>query len=95
MFKKSPISNVQTHQDNLIKNQELDKHVVFLTYHVDEYWSELKKVEFCYLTSPKCVTYTYDITGFAHIQTTRTINPDIEQALLSVKQGIKKKRNQK
>ncbi len=61
-FKKSPVSNVKTNQDDLIKNQELDKHVIFVVYTVDEFWSSLSKLEFVYFSSPNIVSYTYDIT---------------------------------
>lgn len=63
-FKKSPVSNVKTNQDDLIKNQELDKHVIFVVYTVDEFWSSISKLEFLYYVSPESWTYSYDITSY-------------------------------
>ena len=50
LFKKAPVSNVKTKQDDLLKNQELSKHVLILTYRVDEFWSEITRLEFQYLS---------------------------------------------
>ncbi|MEP1034402.1 hypothetical protein [Ekhidna sp.] len=63
-FKKSPVSNVKTNQDDLIKNQELGKHILFIVYHVDEFWSSISTLEFQYFSSPGNVSYKYDITGY-------------------------------
>lgn len=63
-FKKSPVSNVKTNQDDLIKNQELDKHVIFVVYTVDEFWSSVKKLELQYFSSPTVISYTFDITDY-------------------------------
>ncbi len=73
LFKKYPVSNVKTNQDNIIKNQELDKHVIFVVYRVDEFWSSISKVELQYFSSPQNMTYSYDITGLMDVDTTRTI----------------------
>ena len=90
MFKKTPVSNIRTHQDDLIKYQELDKHVIFLTYQVDEFWSEIKKVEFRYYTTPKNVTYTYDVTSLIHTPETRIITPMEEIPAIGLKETAKK-----
>lgn len=63
-FKKSPVSNVKTNQDDLIKNQELDKHIIFVVYSVDDFWSSIEKLEFQYFSSPSNVSYTYDISEY-------------------------------
>lgn len=63
-FKKSPVSNVKTNQDDLIKNQELDKHVIFVVYTVDEFWSSVKKLELQYFSSPTVVSYSFDISDY-------------------------------
>lgn len=63
-FKKSPVSNVKTNQDDMIKNQELDKHIIFVVYTVDEFWSSISKLEFLYYVSPESWTYNFDITSF-------------------------------
>jgi len=64
LFKKSPVSNVRTRQDDLLKNQELSKHVLILTYKVDDFWSEISKLQFQYFSSPNQVTYSFDISGY-------------------------------
>lgn len=91
MFKKSPVSNIRTKQDDLIKYQELDKHVVFLTYEVDEFWSELSKVEFRYYSTPTEITYTYDITHLADATVTRITEP-MEEISVGVKKDLQIKR---
>ena len=63
-FKKSPFSNVKTNQDDLIKNQELNKHIIFIVYSVDDFWSSIEKSEFQYFSSPSNVSYTYDISKY-------------------------------
>jgi hypothetical protein len=73
LFKKYPVSNVKTNQDTIIKNQELDKHVIFVVYRVDEFWSSISKVELQYYSSPENMTYSYDITDLVDTKTTRTI----------------------
>ena len=62
LFKKYPVTNAKTKQDDLLKNQQVSKHVLILTWKVDEFWSEISKIEFQYLSTPNLVTYTYDIT---------------------------------
>jgi hypothetical protein len=62
-FKKSPISNIKTNQDDLIKNQELDMHIIFLVYKIDEFWSSITCLEFQYYSSPNSLSYSYDITN--------------------------------
>jgi hypothetical protein len=63
-FKKSPVSNLKTDQDDLIKNQEFDKHIIFVVYSIDEFWGSLSKLEFQYFSSPRNVSYTYDISNY-------------------------------
>ena len=91
MFKKSPVCNIRTKQDDLIKYQELDKHVIFLTYEVDEFWSELRKVEFRYYSTPTDITYTYDITQLADTPVTKITAP-MEEISIGVKKGLEIKR---
>jgi hypothetical protein len=85
MFKKSPVCNVKTNQDDLIKYQELDKHVLFLTYEVDDFWNEIKKVEFRYYTTPKDVIYTYDVTNIQESKVKEMITPTNEQPVVLIK----------
>jgi hypothetical protein len=85
LFKKSPVANVRTNQDDLIKNQELNKHVIFLTYQVDEFWSELSKVEFQYFTSPNNVSYTYDISYLLEEATKQLFTPIEEVPAVGLK----------
>lgn len=85
MFKKSPISNIKTNQDDLIKNQELNKHVVFIVYNVDDFWSSIKKLEIQYYSSPNNLTYTYDITEMMNLSETRTMKPESEESKPNVK----------
>lgn len=92
MFKKSPVSNVKTKQDDQIKYQELNKHVVFLTYEVDDFWSEIKKVEFRYYLTPKDITYVFDITNLVASTETRIIEPMEEIPSIEVKEHAKTKR---
>lgn len=92
MFKKSPVSNVRTKQDDQIKYQELNKHVLFITYEVDDFWSEIKKVEFRYYSTPKDITYIYDITSLATVPATRIIVPMEEIPSIGVKEYVKVKR---
>lgn len=92
MFKKIPVSNIRTKQDDQIKYQELDKHVVFLTYQVDEFWSEIKKVEFRYYSTPKNISYTYDVTNLINTPATRIVVPMEEIPSIGVKEGAKTKR---
>ena len=92
MFKKSPVSNVKTKQDDKIKHQELNKHVVFLTYEVDDFWSEIRKVEFRYYSSPKDITYIYDVTNLVASPTRRILEPMEEVPSIEIKEGAKIKR---
>ncbi len=85
MFKKSPVSNVKTNQDDLIKYQELDKHVLFLTYEVDDFWSEIKKVEFRYYSTPKEVIYTYDVTNIRNAKVKEMVVSTAEQPIVTIK----------
>jgi hypothetical protein len=89
LFKKTPVSNVRTKQDDQIKYQELDKHVIFLTYEVDDFWSEIKKVEFRYYSSPKDITYIYDVTDLANTPVTRIIEPMEAIPAIGIKEGAK------
>ena len=72
-LKNIPISNLKTKQDDLIKNQELDKHVIFVAYHVDIFWSSISRIELQYFSSPNNMTYSYDITHLG--SDTLTIKP--------------------
>lgn len=89
MFKKLPVSNVRTHQDDLIKYQNLDKHVLFLTYDVDEYWSEIRKIEFRYYSSPKDIIYTFDITDERDSRIMELKAPEAVSPLVTVKKSAK------
>lgn len=79
LFKKAPVSNLKTHQDDLIKNQDLDKHVVFVTYTVDDFWSSITKVELKYYRSAKNLTYTYDITSLSEVSTNISLLPNVSR----------------
>jgi len=97
LFKKSPVANVKTKQDDLLKYQEVDKHVLILTYKVDEFWSEITRLEFKYFKSPKNVTYTYDITDLMGDNTDsmgdNTHNPIKLAPFIQPKVSIKKDKN--
>ena len=92
MFKKTPVSNVKTKQDDKIKYQELDKHVVFLTYEVDNFWSEIKKVEFRYYSTPTDITYIYDVTELINTPATKILAPMEEIPTIGIKEDAKTKR---
>lgn len=79
LFKKYPISNVKTNQDDIIKNQKLDKHVIFVVYQVDEFWSSISKVELQYFSSPKTMTYSYDITDLQNKKASRSIRTALHE----------------
>jgi len=79
LFKKHPVSNLKTNQDELIKNQKLDKHVLFVVYNVDEFWNSISKIELQYFSSPKNMTYSYDITNLLTTTTTRSLNKELEE----------------
>ena len=95
MFKKSPVSNVKTYQDDLIKYQKLDKHVLFLTYEVDDFWSEIKKVEFRYYATPKDVIYTYNLTNIHQSKVKEIVAPANEEPMVTIKKtaNTRKKAN--
>ncbi len=93
LFKKSPVSNVKTHQDDLIKYQELNKHVLFLTYELDEFWSEIKKIEFRYYTTPKHVAYRYEITRLTEVKSTGLHAPVEETPTIGIKETAKTRKN--
>lgn len=92
LFKKCPVSNVKTLQDDRIKYQEMAKHVIFLTYDVDQFWSEIKKIEFQYFSDPKNIEYAYDITHLSESDISiKTLIPEIEEIpKVAVKQGMVK-----
>jgi hypothetical protein len=92
LFKKTPVSNIKTKQDDQIKYQELDKHVVFLTYEVDIFWSEIKKVEFRYYSTPTDIIYIYDVTNLINTPATRILEPMEEIPTIGVKEDAKTKR---
>lgn len=88
LFKKSPVSNIKTTQDDRLKCQEMAKHVLFLTYDVDAFWAEIKKIEFQYFSNPKIVEYSYDITNLAENNFTIPLVPEIEEIpKISIKQS--------
>ncbi|MCW5520904.1 hypothetical protein J1N09_13730 [Aureitalea sp. L0-47] len=89
LFKKSPVSNVRTYQDDLIKHQNLDKHVLFLTYDVDEYWSEIRKIEFRYYSSPRNIIYTFDITDKGDSRVLELKAPEPDSPIVKVKNSAK------
>jgi hypothetical protein len=94
-FKKSPVSNLKTDQDDTIKNQELDKHVVFVVYSVDEFWSSLVKLEFQYFSSPNNVSYTYDISKYLQKGRSVAIKVEVENEVtpsVTVKKDLIKTR---
>lgn len=93
LFKKAPVVNVKTKQDDLLKNQELNKHVLILTYKVDEFWSEITRLEFQYFSSPKHVEYTYDISHLMDKIEPIIVSPIITKPSISVKK--KKQQNKK
>ncbi|WKN42118.1 hypothetical protein [Tunicatimonas pelagia] len=84
-FKKDPVSNIKTKQDDIIKQQGLDKHVLFLVYHVDEFWNSLQRIEFQYLISSDTVVYAYDIT---HLATEETVSIRHEEEIVNPIVGI-------
>ncbi|MBQ4805554.1 hypothetical protein J8L88_22010 [Aquimarina sp. MMG015] len=92
MFKKSPVSNLRTHQDDLIKYQQLDKHVLFLTYVVDDFWSEIKKVEFKYYSTPIDIIYTYNITNIEQTKVKEMVAPTSEQPIVKIKKTANRRK---
>ncbi len=68
LLKKDPVSNIRTKNDDKIKFQELEQHVVTLTYTIDKYWSHVKSVDFRYYSSPNCVTYTFSLNNLEVIK---------------------------
>lgn len=92
-FKKSPVSNIKTNQDDVIKNQELGMHNLFVVYHVDDFWSSISKLEFQYFSSPKNITYTYDITEYLVESGIELISEEIIKPNVQVRKDltIKKK----
>ncbi len=89
-FKKSPVSNVKTNQDDLIKNQELDKHIIFVVYSVDEFWSSIEKLELQYFSSPTNVSYTFDISEHLMQGSIKPIQIQDEQVkpIIRIKENI-------
>ncbi len=89
-FKKSPVSNVKTNQDDIIKNQELGKHVLFVAYHLDEFWSSITKLEFQYFSSPNNITYTYDISEFISYEILELVEPEISKPSIQIRKDVQK-----
>lgn len=87
-FKKFPVSNVKTSQDDVIKNQELGKHNLFVAYHVDDFWSSISKLELQYFSSPIRITYTYDITEFLTEQTVELVAEKVATPNIQIKKDI-------
>lgn len=92
MFKKTPVSNVKTKQDDKIKYQKLNKHIVFLTYEVDKFWSEIKKVEFRYYSTPTDITYIYDVTNLIDPPKTKLFTPMEGIPEIEIKENAKTKK---
>lgn len=93
LFKKCPVSNIKTVQDDRLKYQEMAKHVIFLTYDVDAFWSEIKKIEFQYFSDPKTIEYAYDVTHLTemNIVPNPILVPEVEEMpKVAIKQGILK-----
>ena len=69
------------------------KHVIFLTYEVDAFWSEIKKIEFQYFSDPKSIEYAYDITHLTEMNIVPISVPApevVEMPKVAIKQGILK-----
>jgi len=93
-FKKSPVSNVKTNQDDVIKKQELGKHNLFVAYHVDDFWSSISKLEFQYFSSPKSITYTYDITEYLTQPTVELVAEEVATPNVQIRKDISIKKAQ-
>lgn len=65
-MKKYPISNIKTMQDDMIKAQCLDKHIIFLVYIVDVFWSSIKSIKLQYIVTDQ-VLYEKEITNLAEL----------------------------
>ncbi len=78
LFKKYPVSNLNTHQDELIKTQSLDKHVIFLVYNVDNFWNSIDKIEHHYYTSQDTLIYSYSISDLVSANNDVQENNSIE-----------------
>lgn len=87
-FKKFPVSNVKTNQDDVIKNQELGKHILFLVYHVDEFWSSISKLEFQFFSSPGSVSYTFDISEYLAEPVVELIEEEITKPNIQLKKNL-------
>ena len=87
-FKKYPVSNLKTNQDDVIKNQELGKHILFLVYHVDEFWSSISKLEFQFFSSPGNVSYTFDISEYLAEPVLELIEEEIVKPNIQLKSNL-------
>lgn len=74
--KKFPVSNINTKRDLDIKNQNLDKHVLFLTYIVDDFWNSIERVKFQYFINKTTVNYSYDIDTTSGVNFTSPMTND-------------------
>ncbi|MDO9340672.1 MAG: hypothetical protein Q7T72_09140 [Bacteroidales bacterium] len=94
LFKKSPISNIKTNQDDLIKNQELDMHVIFVVYKIDEFWSSITGLEFQYYSSANNLIYSYDISDYLNSGESRMLFPtnDPTQSIKIKKEKLPKRK---
>lgn len=93
LFKKHPVSNLKTKQDDIIKHQELDKHVIFVVYEVDEFWSSITNIELQYFSTPTELTYTYNITNIAEIKKLYSIsNSEEKKPTVSIKKELIEKK---
>ena len=66
LFKKSPVSNIKTKQNDLIKTQKLSKHAIFASYTVDEFWSKIEKLEIIYFHGKKII-YSLNLSNYLTI----------------------------
>lgn len=93
LFKKHPVSNLKTKQDDIIKNQRLDKHVIFVVYEIDEFWSSISKIELQYFSTPTDLTYSYNITDFVETKKLFSIsNSEENKPTVSVKKELIRKK---
>ena len=87
-FKKFPVSNIKTNQDELIKNQQLGKHNLFVSYHIDEFWNSVTKLEIVYFSSPSNVTYSFDISEYLENEVLEVYNNETKVPSVKLKKDI-------
>ncbi|NCA75036.1 MAG: hypothetical protein EOM90_01755 [Alphaproteobacteria bacterium] len=99
-LKKHPISNIKTAQDDLIKAQNLYKHIVFLVYKVDVFWSSIDSIKLQYIKYGN-ILYEKNITNFVQSDGLSIrvpnipINPSLPQFNIKVKDELIKKKDAK